>query len=152
MLFFVRIADWQSNYFLYCLLPVLTTPGWCWLRCVRSDVRFVNQPQISAHNGDRAPTRRTADALPQRQLRYIEWKGVQIYDFQKATFSTLFKLYIAGLGVLIPKRYHMLGQDLEKWAKKGQNFRQLVLNSAKKTEKRSQFCNRLTYRPPQYVK
>ena len=43
----------------------------------------------------------------QRQLRYIEWKGVKIYDFQKFTFSTLFKLYIAGLGVLIPKRYHM---------------------------------------------
>ena len=40
----------------------------------------------------------------QRQLRYIEWKGVKIYDFQKVTFSTLFKLYIAGLGVLIPKR------------------------------------------------
>ena len=47
--------------------------------------------------------------LPQRQLRYIEWKGVKIYDFQKVTFSTLFKLHIAGLGVLIPKRYHMLG-------------------------------------------
>ena len=47
--------------------------------------------------------------VTQHQLRYIEWKGVQIYDFQKATFSTLFKLYIAGLGVLIPKRYHMLG-------------------------------------------
>ena len=47
--------------------------------------------------------------FPQCQLRYIEWKGVKIYDFQKATFSTLFKLYIAGLGVLIPKRYHMLG-------------------------------------------
>ena len=45
----------------------------------------------------------------QRQLRYIEWKGVKIYDFQKTTFSTLFKLHIAGLGVLIPKRYHMLG-------------------------------------------
>ena len=48
-------------------------------------------------------------SVPQRQLRYIEWKGVKIYDFQKVTFSTLFKLYIAGLGVLIPKRYHMLG-------------------------------------------
>ena len=48
-------------------------------------------------------------SLSQRQLRYIEWKGVKIYDFQKVTFSTLFKLYIAGLGVLIPKRYHMLG-------------------------------------------
>ena len=40
-------------------------------------------------------------------LRYIEWKGIKIYDFQKV--SILFKLYIAGLGVLIPKRYHMLG-------------------------------------------
>ena len=47
--------------------------------------------------------------IAQRQLRYIEWKGVKIYDFQKVTFSTLFKLHIAGLGVLIPKRYHMLG-------------------------------------------
>ena len=37
----------------------------------------------------------------QRQLRYIEWKGVKIYDFQKITFSNFFKLYIAGLGVLI---------------------------------------------------
>ena len=46
---------------------------------------------------------------PQHQLRYIEWKEVKIYDFQKVTFSTLFKLHIAGLGVLIPKRYHMLG-------------------------------------------
>ena len=45
----------------------------------------------------------------QRQLRYIEWKGVKIYDFQKVTFSTLFKLYIAGLGVLISKSYHMWG-------------------------------------------
>ena len=45
----------------------------------------------------------------QRQLRYIEWMGVEIYDFQKVTISTLFKLYNAGLGVLIPKRYHMWG-------------------------------------------
>ena len=45
----------------------------------------------------------------QRQLRYIEWMGVKIYDFQKVTISTLFKLYNAGLGVLIPKRYHMWG-------------------------------------------
>ena len=44
-----------------------------------------------------------------QRIRYIDWKGVKIYDFQKVTFSTLFKLYIAGLGVLIPKRYHMLG-------------------------------------------
>ena len=36
-------------------------------------------------------------------------EGRKIYDFQKVTFSTLFKLYIAGLGVLIPKRYHMWG-------------------------------------------
>ena len=45
----------------------------------------------------------------QRQLRYIEWIGVKIYDFQNVTISTLFKLYNAGLGVLIPKRYHMWG-------------------------------------------
>ena len=49
------------------------------------------------------------EIFSQRQLRYIEWKGVKIYDFQKVTFSTLFKLHIAGLGVLIPKRYLMLG-------------------------------------------
>ena len=49
------------------------------------------------------------DKRTQRQLRYIEWMGVKIYDFQKVTISTLFKLYNAGLGVLIPKRYHMWG-------------------------------------------
>ena len=32
-------------------------------------------------------------------LRYIQWKGVKICDFQRVTFSTLFKLYNAGLGV-----------------------------------------------------
>ena len=48
-------------------------------------------------------------ALSHPHLRYIEWKGVKVYDFQKVTFSTLFKLYIAGLGVLIQKRYDMLG-------------------------------------------
>ena len=42
-----------------------------------------------------------------RRFRGIEWNGVKIYDLQKVTFSTLFKLYIAGLGVLLPKRYHM---------------------------------------------
>ena len=42
-------------------------------------------------------------------LRYIEWKGVKIYDFQKVNISTIFKLYNAGLCVLIPKSYHMLG-------------------------------------------
>ena len=45
----------------------------------------------------------------------------------------------------------MLGQDPAKWVQKGQNYRQLVLNSAKKMEKCLQFCNRLTYRPHQYV-
>ena len=58
----------------------------------------------TGHTGDTGEVCR-----PQRQLRYIEWKGVKIYDFQKVTFSNLFKLHIAGLGVLIPKRYHMLG-------------------------------------------
>ena len=41
------------------------------------------------------------------EVRRVE--GRKIYDFQRVTFSTHFKLYIAGLGVLIPKRYHMLG-------------------------------------------
>ena len=45
--------------------------------------------------------------MSHRRFRGIELKGVKIYDLQKVTFSTLFKLYIAGLGVLIPKRYHM---------------------------------------------
>ena len=48
-------------------------------------------------------------SLPDVLQHPVEWKGGKIYDFQKVTFSTLFKLYIAGLGVLIPKRYHMLG-------------------------------------------
>ena len=112
---------------------------------------FVSQIDIS-NNNDLWSVDALWNKNAQRQLRYIEWKGVKIYDFQKATFSTLFKLYIAGLGVLIPKRYHMLGQDPDKRVQNGQNQRQLVLNSAKKMEKRSQFCNRLTYRPPQYVK
>ena len=47
--------------------------------------------------------------ITHRRFRGIEWNIVKIYDLQKVTFSTLFKLYIAGLGVLIPKRYHMLG-------------------------------------------
>ena len=49
----------------------------------------------------------SAGDMSQRQLRYIEWKGVKIYDFQKVTFSTHFKLNIGMLGVQIPKRYHM---------------------------------------------
>ena len=44
-----------------------------------------------------------------RPFRGIELKGEKNYDLQKVTFSTLFKLYIAGLGVLIEKMYHMLG-------------------------------------------
>ena len=44
--------------------------------------------------------------LSHQRFRGIECKGVKIYDLQKVTFSTLFKLYIAGLGVLISKRYH----------------------------------------------
>ena len=52
---------------------------------------------------------RVRQGKAQRQLRYIEWMGVKIYDFQKITISTLSKLYNAGLGVLISKRYHMWG-------------------------------------------
>ena len=66
-------------------------------------------PQVAAARGGGRVTRTGHTAESQHQFRYIEWKEVKIYDFQKVTFSTLFKLYIAGLGVLIPKRYHMLG-------------------------------------------
>ena len=55
------------------------------------------------------PIRTQFTPCSQRQLRYIEWKGVKIHDLQNVTFSILFKLYIARLGVLITKRYHMLG-------------------------------------------
>ena len=67
------------------LIPALTVPGRSWVGGVR------------------------LNSTVNKQYRYIEWRGVKIYDFQKVTFSTLYKLYIAGLGVLIPKRYHMLG-------------------------------------------
>ena len=44
-------------------------------------------------------------------------------DLQNVTFSILFKLYIVGgLGVLITKRYHILGYDQAKWVKKGKNY------------------------------
>ena len=42
------------------------------------------------------------DNTAHQRFRGIEWiKGLKIYDLKKVTFSTLFKLYIAGLGVLI---------------------------------------------------
>ena len=36
-------------------------------------------------------------AYTHRRFRGIEWMGVKLYDHQKVTFSTLVKLYIAGL-------------------------------------------------------
>ena len=39
-----------------------------------------------------------------RPFRGIELKGEKIYDLKKGSFSTLFKLFIAGLGVLIEKK------------------------------------------------
>ena len=65
-----------------------------------------SQPSVTAGN---CLTREYADVEilycgqydglePHRRFRGIEWKGVKIYDLQKVTFSTLFKLYIAGLG------------------------------------------------------
>ena len=66
-------------------------------------------PSLQLQKSGAAPEHGFREFLTQRQLRYIEWMGVKIYDFQKVTISTLFKLYNAGLGVLIPKRYHMWG-------------------------------------------
>ena len=47
--------------------------------------------------------------LPHRRFRGIECRVLKICDFKKVILSLFFKHNIAGLGVLIPKRYHMLG-------------------------------------------
>ena len=44
-----------------------------------------------------------------RRFRGIECRVLKICDFKKVILSLFFKHNIAGLGVLIPKRYHMLG-------------------------------------------
>merc|ERR1712079_382769 len=43
-----------------------------------------------------------------RRFRGIEWRVLKICDFKKVIFSLFFKHNIAGLGVLIPKRYHII--------------------------------------------
>ena len=48
-------------------------------------------------------------STPHRRFRGIECRVLKMCDFKKVTFSLFFKHNIAGLGVLIPKRYHMLG-------------------------------------------
>ena len=66
---------------------------------------------------------------PHRRFRGIECSEVKIYDLQKVTFPTLFKLYIAELGVLISKRYHNhWGRTKQSGSKKGK----LPLASASK--------------------
>ena len=44
-----------------------------------------------------------------RRFRGIESRVLKICDFKKVIFSPFFKHNITGIGVLIPKRYHMLG-------------------------------------------
>ena len=44
-----------------------------------------------------------------RRFRGIESRVLKICDFKKVIFSPFFKHNITGFGVLIPKRYHMLG-------------------------------------------
>ena len=44
-----------------------------------------------------------------RRFRGIECRVLKICDFKKVILSLFFKHNIAGLCVLIPKRYHMLG-------------------------------------------
>ena len=46
-------------------------------------------------------------------MKYIESMGVKIYDFQKFTFSTLFELYNAGLGVLISKSHRRTERQMQ---------------------------------------
>ena len=48
-------------------------------------------------------------SLTHRQFRGIESRVLKICDFKKVIFSPFFKHNITGFGVLIPKRYHMLG-------------------------------------------
>ena len=55
-------------------------------------------------------------------------RGVKIYTFKKVLFSSFFQHDIAGLGVLIPKRHHMLG--VGPW-KVGKKRAKLTLASAK---------------------
>ena len=44
-----------------------------------------------------------------RRFRGIECRVLKICDLKKVIFSHFFKHNIAGFGLLIPKRYHMLG-------------------------------------------
>ena len=47
--------------------------------------------------------------LSHRRFRGIESRVLKVCDFKKVIFSPIFKHNITGFGVLIPKRYHMLG-------------------------------------------
>ena len=47
--------------------------------------------------------------LTHRRFRGIESRVLKVCDFKKVIFSPIFKHNITGFGVLIPKRYHMLG-------------------------------------------
>ena len=49
------------------------------------------------------------EKIAHRRFRGIECWVLKIGDFKKVIFFLFFKHNIAGLGVLIPKRYHMLG-------------------------------------------
>ena len=62
------------------------------------------------------------------QFRGIEWKGIITYDLKKVTFSTLFKLYIAGLGCADFEKVSYVGAGP---SKVGQEGAKLPLASAK---------------------
>ena len=50
-----------------------------------------------------------SDLDAHRRFRGIESRVLKICDFKKVIFAPFFKHNITGFGVLIPKRYHMLG-------------------------------------------
>ena len=52
---------------------------------------------------------RSAAMQAHQRFRGIESRVLKICDFKKIIFSPFFKHNITGFGVLIPKRYHMLG-------------------------------------------
>ena len=72
-------------------------------------IKTLNYSELHIKVSDQIEVNLFGCISPQHQFRYIVWKGVKNYDFQKVTIFTLFKLYNAGLGVLIPKRYNIFG-------------------------------------------
>ena len=70
---------------------------------LREDQRKINQEERLIIAADKTRN------FSHRRFRGIECRVLKICDFKKVIFSPFFKHNIAGFGMLIPKRYHMLG-------------------------------------------